>query len=229
LLTLADSFYRFSQTEDFYPFWAINKNISEKLREVVSGLVETFQTENRPLSEDYLLKTKIAKKESPQFLLSCVEVAKKIERGPFGEIGLVDWPEIRPRGVRDIAYLVLKKIEKPLHFREIVEVSDEILKDFLANRKILPQTLHNELIRDERFVLVGRGIYALREWGYNPGTVKEVIIRILKACQKPMPKEKILQAVQKERLVKENTILLNLADKNYFLRDDQGNYTIKNA
>jgi len=91
----------------------------------------------------------------------------------------------------------------------------------------LVQTVHNELIKDSRFVLVGRGIYALEEWGYYPGQVKDIILKVLKEERKPLTKEEILEKVRAQRLVKENTILLNLSNKKYFFRDPQGRYRIK--
>ena len=91
------------------------------------------------------------------------------------------------------------------------------------------QTLHNELIRDPRFVLVGRGIYALKEWGYEEGYVKDIILKILQKAKKPLSKDEILQEVLKRKLVKKNTVLLNLANKKYFLRTPQGKYTFHQA
>jgi len=113
--------------------------------------------------------------------------------------------------------LVFKKVGNPLHFREVTNL--------IENAHL--QTVHNEIIKDSRFVLVGRGIYALSEWGYYPGQVKEVILKILKESEKPLKKEEILEKVLSQRLVKENTILLNLSDKKYFLKDSLGRYRPK--
>ncbi len=146
-----------------------------------------------------------------------MEVSKKIQKNKEDLFGLKDWPEINPKGIKDRAYLVFKKIEKPLHFAEVANL--------IEGSQI--QTVHNELIRDSRFVLVGRGIYALTEWGYYSGQVKDVISKVLKETGKPLTKEEVLERVLKQRLVKENTILLNLSNKNYFLRDPQGRYMVK--
>ena len=121
--------------------------------------------------------------------------------------------------MKDKAYLVFKKENKPLHFTEVASLIDSAL----------PQTVHNELIKDSRFVLVGRGIYALKEWGYERGYVKDVIFKVLKSAQKPLDREEILEKVLEQRIVKKNTVLLNLSNKNYFLRTSEGNYTIKEA
>jgi DNA-directed RNA polymerase delta subunit len=88
------------------------------------------------------------------------------------------------------------------------------------------RSVHNELIRDRRFVLIGRGIYALREWGYFPGEVKDIIFKFLKE-EGPLTKEEILERIKKQRMVKENTVLINLAK--YFERDEKGRYRIKTA
>jgi DNA-directed RNA polymerase delta subunit len=124
--------------------------------------------------------------------------------------------------------LVFKKHGKPLHFTKVAELIDKFNYN-LPNKKTYSQTVHNELIKDSRFVLVGRGIYALKEWGYERGYVKDVIFQVLKSAQKPLDKEEILEKVLKQRIVKENTVLLNLSNKNYFLRTSKGNYTIKEA
>lgn len=112
--------------------------------------------------------------------------------------------------------MVFKKLGKPLHYQEVAR----------SIPGALTQTVHNELIRDQRFVLVGRGIYALREWGYLPGQVKDVIAKILRE-RGPLSQREIVKRVLKQRLVKENTILLNLSNKKHFLRNAQGKYQIR--
>jgi hypothetical protein len=152
-------------------------------------------------------------------LVSYLEISKNIQRNSEGLFGLREWPEINPRGVKDKAYLVFKKQNKPLHFTQVASLIGQAL----------PQTVHNELIKDPRFVLVGRGTYALKEWGYEPGRVREVIFKILSKEKKPLTKKEILAKVLKQRLVKETTVLLNLSNKEYFLKNPQGKYQIREA
>lgn len=225
-LFLGDPFYRFPETEDVYPFWAVEKNISPKIKEIVANLLRKFEGAGRPLVKDSLFE-KEGKRKSSELAFSALEITKKIEQGPLGEFGLTTWPEIKPRGVRDQAYLTLKKTGRPLHFRDIAKFSSQLPREFFHTHRVLPQTVHNELIRDERFILVGRGIYGLREWGYAPGTVKDIILKILREKEKPLSRGELLKEVLNQRLVKENTILLNLADRNYFLRDEKGRYLLK--
>jgi len=224
LFSLENEFQRFPETQELYSFWSLDRKSFSQVKEIVKRFIQILEKEKTPLEEDQLFDSLISEGKEPKVLSASLEIAKKIEKGPLGTIGLVDWPEIKPRGVKDKAYLTLKKIGKPLHFREIAQFSNQLRENLSPNRPILVGTLHNELIRDERFVLVGRGIYALKEWGYLPGTVKDILVEILKKAERPLSREEILAEVRKQRYVKENTVLLNLADKNYFLKNAEGKY-----
>ena len=154
-----------------------------------------------------------------QALASYISTSKNINSNVFEQYGLAHWPEINPRGMKDKAYLVLKRLNKPLHF---MQVASEIEKAGLAKKQAHPQTVHNELIKDSRFVLVGRGTYALTDWGYVPGTIKDVIAKSLSKSPKPLSKEEIVSAVLDQRQVKENTILLNLQNRKLFKKTGEG-------
>lgn len=224
ILTIGDSFHRFSEDEKRHPFWAIENEIDGRVLNIIEMLLEKFRTEKRPLAEEEFLR--LVQEEPVEFFNSVVEIARDVEKSPLGFFGLAQWPEIKPRGVRDVAFLVLKKSNNPLHFRQIAEVANG-LGNLYPRKQVLPQTVHNELIRDARFVLVGRGIYALKEWGYNSGTVRDVIIQILKDSENALTKDEIVDGVMKQRHVRANTILLNLHNKRYFLRNSEGRYALK--
>jgi hypothetical protein len=139
--------------------------------------------------------------------------------------GLSVWPEVNPKSIRDKIYLVLKKNARPMHFSEISTKISELK----ANPKnVTTQAVHNELIKDGRFVLIGRGIYALGEWGYNPGTVADIIEEILKE-NSPLSKEDIITKVLARRQVKTTTIALNLQEKPQFIRDKKDLYRLKDG
>lgn len=206
LLTIGKQFQRFGETEDFHTFWATDKNAFENAKKAIGLFLTELQKKHQPMS---LPKTVLA---------SYAEISKKVLKSPEGLYGLKEWPEINPRGIKDKAFIVLKKEQKPLHFSEVAT---------LIGNGALRQTVHNELIKDQRFVLVGRGLYALKEWGYEPGIVREVIASVLKTAQKPMAKEALVNKVLAQRLVKPNTILLNLQNKKYFLKTPEGKYTVR--
>jgi len=201
-------------------------------QKVIKSSIDNFKKEKTLFSLNEIFKT-IKKdlgsgvKLNAQSVMSYLEISKNIEQGPEGLFGLKEWPEVSPRGVKDKAYLALKKENNPLHFTEVAKAIDRM--NLGSKNSTLSQTVHNELIRDPRFVLVGRGIYALKEWGYSPGQVRDIIIKTLKENKKPLAKEEIVKKVLSQRLVKENTILLNLQSKEHFSKNSQGKYILKEA
>jgi DNA-directed RNA polymerase subunit H (RpoH/RPB5) len=137
--------------------------------------------------------------------------------------GLVRWPMVNPKNIRDKIYVILKENGKHMHFNEIANA----IKDSSFKRKdVTTQAIHNELIKDKRFVLIGRGIYALKEWGYEKGTVADIITEVLKKAGEPLHRDEIVKRVLKSRYVKETTILLNLQGKPQFKRVAKATYTL---
>ncbi len=152
-------------------------------------------------------------KLSKEAIDSYLSANKIIIKNILNQWGHEKWPHINPKSIRDKAYIALKKSEESLHFTEIAEKINNIWSN--KKKKANKQTVHNELIKDNRFVLIGRGIYALKEWGYSPGTVLDVIMEVLKGKDQ-MPQEEIIAEVSKKRKVRKNTIILNLQNKKYF-------------
>ncbi len=140
-----------------------------------------------------------------------------------GDWGLVKWPTVNPKNIRDKIYVILKENGKQMHFSDIAgKIKDSDFK----RKDVTTQAIHNELIKDDRFVLVGRGIYALKEWGYKKGTVSDVITEILKKANEPLHRDEIVKRVLKNRYVKETTILLNLQGKKQFKRVAKATYAL---
>lgn len=140
-----------------------------------------------------------------------------------GRWGLLKWPEVNPKNIRDKIYVILKESGKQMHFNEI---SDAIKSSDFKRKNVTTQAIHNELIKDKRFVLIGRGIYALKEWGYKKGTVSEVITDVLLSAGEPLHRDEIIKQVLKSRHVKETTVLLNLQNKDKYKRVSKGTYTL---
>ncbi|MBU3918949.1 hypothetical protein KKC63_03555 [Patescibacteria group bacterium] len=221
-LNLGNDFTKFKETDDFFTLWATKEEKLNQAKKVIETLIKELEKRN-DLMESQELGKKAPIKVEQSVLISYIDISKNIFQSPFGYYGLASWPEVRPKGLRDNAYLVLKKEEKPLHFRDITELIGKLPA---SSGGVLSESVHNELIRNENFVLIGRGIYALKEWGYEPGTVREVISEVLKSAKKPLKKDEIFKKVLKQRDVKESTVLLNLQNKKYFDKDKQGRYTI---
>jgi hypothetical protein len=137
--------------------------------------------------------------------------------------GLVKWPMVNPKNIRDKIYVILHDSGKPMHFNDIAKA---IKESSFKRKDVTTQAIHNELIKDKRFVLIGRGIYALKEWGYDRGTVADVIAKVLKKAGEPLHRDEIVKRVLKSRQVKETTILLNLQGKPQFKRTAKATYTL---
>lgn len=225
LLTLGDQFSRVSEKKDFYPFWSIDKNPEAKAMENLNVLVKNISEKGSPLTKKEFFANLISKMDK-ETLNSSLEISKRIQESYDGKIGLIDWPEVKPRGVKDKAFLVFKKYNKPLHFTKVAELIDT-LDSNSPNKKTYPQTVHNELIKDQRFVLVGRGTYALAEWGYEPGTIKDVIINFLKQKKEAQSKDDIVKQVLSQRLVAKNTVLVNLNNSKLFEKNPENKYLLR--
>lgn len=140
-----------------------------------------------------------------------------------GKWGLMKWPTVNPKNIRDKIYVILQEKGSHMHFNEIADA----IKDSSFKRKdVTTQAIHNELIKDKRFVLIGRGLYALKEWGYQKGTVSDIIVDVLRKSGKPMHRDEIVKEVLKSRYVKETTILLNLQSKPQFKRTAKATYDL---
>ena len=230
LLDIAPSFERLSENDHFYQRWAVNKEHGAAAEKILTSVVKELEVGKRTVSSDELhgmisRAGKEVRGEAPEAHVtqSLLASSKAIRKNPYGEFGLAWWPSINPSGVKDKAFVAIVKAAKPLHFREVADV---INKAGWSKKKAHPQTVHNEHIKDGRFVLVGRGLYALKEWGYEPGAVRDVIVSVLKEANKALTKDEIVAAAAKKRMVKVPTILLNLQNKKLFKRLEGGTYTL---
>jgi len=216
LLSLTEGFARFGETKDFYSFWVTDKKSWQTAEKNINLIYDKLKKTAKPLKLKEISNLNSLNSET---LNSFLEISKKIQGNKQGLFGLKEWPEINPKRIKDKAFLAFKESQKPLHFAQVATLVGQAL----------PQTVHNELIKDPRFVLVGRGTYALKEWGYEPGMVKDVILKVIKTAGKPLKKEEIIAKTLKQRMVKANTVLLNLSNKKYFLKTQEGRYTIREA
>ena len=226
-LVLNNNLKRVLEDKNFHTFWAIGEKISDQYLKTTDKAISFFKKNKKSLFIEELYNQVNIKNITLPVFQSHIEISKQIQKNLEGKIGLKNWMEINPKGVRDKAYLVLRKAEKPLHFSEIATLIKNSTSFFTES--VHTATVHNELIKNEKFVLVGRGLYALKEWGYEPGVVKDIILKVLAEVKRPLSREEILEKVLKKRMVKEHTILLNLQDRNKFLKDEEGKYMTKDV
>lgn len=137
-------------------------------------------------------------------------------------VGLAGWRNINPKTLRDKIFYVFNQTTKPLHYMDIANKISEFGFD---TKTVNTQAVHNELIRYPEFILIGRGIYALKDWGYEEGTVADVIERVLRE-HRELSRDEIVDRVLEKRQVKKITILLNLKNKDQFVKVGKDSYKL---
>lgn len=231
----SDNISKIKQDRDFNHLWKTGSADIETLKAVIAQLVALIESNGQPIklqtllenfkSSDYYQKNREkflaattfleAKEEDiDKVLESYLRASRRIKQNLFDEWGLISWGTVQPKKINDKIYIVLKKAGKPLHFTEIAKQINETRFD---EKIAYPPTVHNELILDDKYILVGRGIYALREWGYKPGNVADVIEEIIKE-HGPLSKENIIEKVLAKRDVKKSTVYLSLMNNKKFQR-----------
>lgn len=227
-----DQFLPIRENKNFKAGWQLPDFNSQILSEVILATEEMIKRANRLFTTEELwqqfkkdeIGMKWQEKINLDIFFSYIKLSKKLKVNPFGDWGFYNWPLISPRRMNDKIYLVLKHGGQPMHFREIATKINEANFD---GKKAHAATIHNELILDNsRYVLIGRGIYALKEWGYKPGVVAEVIKEIIQNSIEPLTKQEIIKEVLQKRLVKESTIALALMNKKRFTKNADGTYKL---
>ncbi|OGB74573.1 hypothetical protein A2V68_03180 [candidate division Kazan bacterium RBG_13_50_9] len=195
--------------------WVETSVSEDQLLKIQTAAQRILEKRNQPMAEAGLMALLVDEisEAGPALLKGALQVGAGLGIDSHGQWGLVRWPVVVPRRIRDKVFLVLEEVKRPLHFEEIAKL---IQQKFKSKKPVLSRTVHNELIGDKRFVLVGRGIYALKDWGYRPGVVADVIKEILRKAGKPLHISEIIEEVMKLRQVKRNTVVANLQDRTLF-------------
>lgn len=225
-LVLGDHFEKLKEDDHFHPRWTVDGELSEMVHDALHSIYQSL-SDKELLSEDDLvkrflneLKDVASQYKNEEVARRWLGISKRIGKNPLGEWGPSESQNIKTRGIKDYAFLMMRKHGSPMHFREVAKAIQDTF-----GKKTHVATTHNELIKDPRFVLVGRGYYALAEWGYKPGVVRDVIAEILKK-EGPLTKEDVVERVLKERFLKKNTILVNLQNPKYFKKLSDGRYNV---
>jgi hypothetical protein len=225
LLTIGEEFTREKEDTEFKHRWHVDRELSKKIHQSLRQLYSSLSDDEILLESDMIekfleqVKDVADKYKNQEIAKRWLELSKLIDKNPLGEWGKAKSSNINAKGMRDYAFLVIRRHGSPIHFREVAKLITE-----LFHKKAHVATTHNELIKDPRFVLVGRGLYALSEWGYMSGVVKDVIKGLIEK-NGPMTKDEIIKKVLKERYVKENTIMVNLQNPKHFKKSKDGKYS----
>jgi len=191
---------------------------TKKLKEKIDSIVSVIRKQGEPMTIEQIHEK--LDFEHPSYVKAMASLSKLLAN-LNGNWGLAKWPTVNPKNIRDKIYVILEKNNKPMHFSEIAKA---IKNSEFKRRDVTTQAIHNELIKDKRFVLIGRGIYALETWGFDRGTVADVIAEVLKKSPEPLHRDEIVRRVLKSRQVKETTVLLNLQSKPQFKRVAKATY-----
>lgn len=218
---LSPSFSVLPDNDHFHQSVAIKEVHDEKaVKKYVSSIIDAIKSLGEPHPIEKI--TEAINHKDPKHVEALSTTSKNLAT-LNGLWGLIKWPTVNPKNIRDKIYVILKEQGKHMHFNEI---SDAIKKSDFKRKDVTTQAIHNELIKDKRFVLIGRGIYALKEWGYKKGTVADIIAEVLKDAGGPLHRDEIVKRVLKSRYVKETTILLNLQGKPQFKRTAKATYAL---
>ncbi len=204
----------------FHSVALLSVHDEKKVKKLVDQIITAVKQIGEPATIDQVAKA--AGMENTKQVAALASVSKALAT-LNGRWGLIKWPMVNPKNIRDKIYVILKEHGKHMHFNEI---ADAIKASDFKRKDVTTQAIHNELIKDKRFVLIGRGIYALKEWGYERGTVSDIITKVLKKAGEPLHRDEIVKQVLKSRYVKETTILLNLQGKQQFKRVAKATYTL---
>ena len=226
LLVLGDPFKYRKEDDEVQRCWYVDPQLAKKVEEALKNLyqglsdadlipegemIDRFLKELQDINDKY---------RNNEVLRRWLRISKNVGKNPLGEWGHATSPNVKTKGVRDYAYLAVKRHGSPLHFKEVAQLIEKMF-----GRAAHVATTHNELIKDDRFVLVGRGMYALREWGYASGVVRDVIRNVLRESG-PLTKDQIVEKVLKERHVKPGTVVVNLQNQKYFKRGKDGKFVL---
>ncbi|MDP6387766.1 MAG: sigma factor-like helix-turn-helix DNA-binding protein [Candidatus Pacebacteria bacterium] len=226
LLVLGDEFSKRKDDDEFKSHWYVDEELEDAVHRALKNVYENLSLEDLipepELINSFLDEVKDLNKKykDEEIARRWLTISKMLGKNPLGEWGVADSSNVRVKGMRDYAYLAIKKNGSPMHFTEVAKA----ISNFFGI-KAHTATCHNELIKDPRFVLVGRGLYALSEWGYTSGVVKDVIAEILKK-HGSLTKEEIIDKVRKERYIKDNTIIVNLQNRDHFKINKDEKYLI---
>ena len=216
-----------TESDHSYGFWSLDKNAVKKAEAFIEKAIKflggkkeeiVFKGQFDPHFKQLVTASNVERSIGMNYL----GISKQFAINSYSDFGLSHWEEITPKTARAKAYLILRKHGKPMHFRDIAQTINTVGFD---KKPVYAQTIHNELIKDGRFVLVGRGMYGLTEHGFFPGTAKDVIKQVL-VDNGPLAQHEVVRLVSSQRFLKENTILLNLQNKKYFKRLDNGTYHV---
>jgi DNA-directed RNA polymerase delta subunit len=222
LSELSNKIFVTSENNDYHQGIILTSEGDDKqIKAQVELIVDKIKAHGKPVTTDGLFEL-VDGYEHPKEALGLASISKKLSN-LNGKWGLSRWPEVNPKNIRDKIMVVLEQNGKPMHFKDIAQAISE---STFSRRNVTAQAIHNELIKDQRCVLVGRGLYGLMDWGYKPGTLSEIIADVLRKHKGPMRRDDIVREVLKQRIIREATVLLTLQNDKAFVKTAKNSYAL---
>ena len=203
-----------------------NREFADCVEYALKGLVKSINKDEIYDEKEFTnrfsecMSNNYSKRINTKNIIGFLNISNQIGMNNVKEWGLNKSPQIKLANVGDRAYLILRNVGEPLHFRTI---ANRIRYDLKC--KIQDTTCHNELIKSPRFVLAGKGHYALKDWGYKGGTVKDIIVNLLKK-KGSLSYEDIEKGVLEQKFVNSGTIMNSLYKNRCFKKDKNGKYIL---
>ena len=226
-LALGEDFEKHKEDDNFQAHFTTDNKTANHVREALSKLYGSINEEDLVTEAEvfgrfmgHLTELISEYKDNKDIIYRYLALSKVIGKNQLSEWGRTSSPHVKARGIKDYAYLIMRRAGQPMHFKDVAQ---EINKTF--GKKAHVATCHNELIKDSRFVLVGRGMYGLKDWGHTGGVVRDVIAEVLREAGRPLHKDEVIKRVLAKRIVKPNTVLVNLQNSTFF-RKVAGDYTL---
>ena len=224
LLQVGKNFNISPETDEVDQYWYADEKRKNAVDTVLQEIHKEFGKEKQAnvISEKDLENLFATVGESHQEHLpdykTATSLSRKISKNPQGEWGLKSHPEVSLSNLAGYIRIVLRNAKKPLHFEDIAKKVSKI-----KGSPCHKGSCHNELVRRKEFILVGRGLYALEEMGYRPGTIADVIVACMKELG-PMTRDEVIEKVSEQRHVKRQSIVLALTKKDLFTKNEDGRY-----
>jgi len=209
-------------TQTYFYTDNVNKKIVDEIHKEAVKILKKRKNIMNQIALYEQIRENLNKDYSLTLINSVMDVFDDIVKWEQNLIALEKWKILNPKTLKDKAIYVMKKEKVPMHFVDIANKITEFLWE-----KVKVNTIHNELIRNDEFVLIGRWLYALKEWGFKSWTVIDVIQDVLRKKWEPMSSEDIIKNVLKVRDVKKSTIYMNLQNKDVIERVWRNYYYLK--
>jgi hypothetical protein len=223
-MRVSSKLIKHEKNQFFKPFWRATDISVGEIKNAITEIKRALKKQGDILTIEEL-SIPFKSKYSKAFIESVLEIDHNFLRTPEGW-GLDNWRFINPRSIKDKILISLREIGKPLHFTDIIE---HVLNDFNSQKSVTPQAVHNELIRHNDFILVGRGLYGLAEWGLISGTVCDVIKSVFQENTGALSRQDIIEKVLEKREIRLGTISLNLQKYPFFKRVGRAVYIYEPA